>query len=71
MLGGLVDGAIPLDDEGIPVVKDTLFVLSSKVCLNYLNYQYYRTNIKTRVDTKYRALDEYSYFFLLTFPVHG
>ena len=30
VIGGLVDGAIPLDDEGVGVIKDTLAILASK-----------------------------------------
>ncbi len=30
MLGGLVDGAIPLDDNSVGVVKDTLAILACK-----------------------------------------
>lgn len=30
VIGGLVDGAISLDDDGVGVVKDTLAILASK-----------------------------------------
>ena len=30
VIGGLVDGAIPLEDEGVGVIKDTLAILASK-----------------------------------------
>ena len=30
VIGGLVDGAIPLDGEGVGVIKDTLAILASK-----------------------------------------
>ena len=31
MLGGVIDSSIPLDDDSMPVVKDTLGILASKV----------------------------------------
>jgi hypothetical protein len=30
VIGGLVDGAIPLDDDSVGVIRDTLAILASK-----------------------------------------
>ncbi len=47
MLGGLVDGAIPLDNDSVGVVKDTLAILACKEiklsslrrCLSIITYR--------------------------------